>query len=306
MKKIFVLGSLNMDIVISSPYMPINGETIMGTNYMTNPGGKGANQAVACGKMNNKVYFSGCIGDDSFGQELQDNLDKYGVDTTCIRKVKNTSTGTAIIIIVDHDNRIILAPNANMLVNEHDVDNLLRKANVGDIFMSQLEVPIQVVGYGLQKAKEKGMVTILNPAPLNTQINDYLKYVDILILNETEIRLLTEMGLEKSQKKHLLCHKIYDIYHIPIIVVTLGANGHALFQNKNYVESPCMKVEAVDTTAAGDTFCGVFASMLASETPLEEALRIASIAASLAVTKVGAQISIPNYDEVKKYFKIYK
>ena len=180
MKKIFVVGSINTDLVIKAPYIPKKGETLTGGGFFTARGGKGANQAVAAARLGGKVHMCACVGDDLFGQEALESLKKDGVDVSCVRVVEKTPTGTAVIVVVDGDNQIILDKGANEGLSKEDIDRLLEKATAGDIYLTQLENPIEVVGYGLQKAKEKGLLVILNPAPANKEIAPYLQYCDMV------------------------------------------------------------------------------------------------------------------------------
>ena len=276
-----------MDLCIESPYIPKAGETITGGNFMTNGGGKGANQAVAAGKLGGKVAMCGVVGNDGFGETLINNLKAAGVDTSCVRKCE-CSTGIAVIILAEGDNRIILDKGANARLNKEDIDEFLKNAGKGDIYLTQLENPIEVIGYGLKKAKEKGMTTILNPAPANKDITPYLSFVDIITPNESETELfggrekLSESGIEK-------------------IVITLGGKGYEIYGRDGGKTYPCIKVKAVDTTAAGDTFCGGLAVGLSEGRTLEEACAFGSKAASIACTKKGAQQSVPTKDEVLNY-----
>lgn len=276
-----------MDLCIESPYMPKAGETITGGNFMTNGGGKGANQAVAAGKLGGKVAMCGVVGNDGFGETLLNNLKEAGADTSHVRKCE-CSTGIAVIVLAEGDNRIILDKGANARLNKEDIDEFLKNAGKGDIYLTQLENPIEVIGYGLKKAKEKGMTTILNPAPANKDITPYLPFVDIITPNESETELfggrekLSESGIEK-------------------IVITLGGKGYEIYGRDGGKTYPCIKVKAVDTTAAGDTFCGGLAVGLSEGKTLEEACAFGSKAASIACTKKGAQQSVPTKDEVLNY-----
>lgn len=165
MKKIFVVGSLNMDLRIESPYMPKAGETITGSGFITNGGGKGANQAVAAAKLGGSVRMCGVVGNDAFGKTLIDNLTSAGADASRIRIAPDAPTGIAVIIVAEGNNRIILDKGTNALLSKNDIDEFLTEATAGDIYLTQLENSVDVIGYGLKKAKEKGMFTILNPAP---------------------------------------------------------------------------------------------------------------------------------------------
>ena len=284
MKKIFVAGSLNMDLVINSPYCPQAGETITGSGFLTNCGGKGANQAAACGKLGGRVRMAGCVGSDAFGEELIARLTSYGVQTDAIRRVEGPS-GIAVILVVGGDNRIILDRGANAALSPADLDRLLDEAEPGDIFLTQLETPLEVVGYGLKKAKEKGLLTILNPAPADPAVSAWFSAVDIITPNESELEILG--GAEK-----LLGQGIRQI------ILTQGGKGQALIDAAGRREFSCPKVKPVDTTAAGDTFCGGLAVELANGASIPEAMIFAGLAASLSVTRKGAQQSIPTREEV--------
>lgn len=288
MKRIFVVGSLNMDLCIESPYMPKAGETITGSGFMTNGGGKGANQTVAAAKLGGMVRMCGVVGNDSFGQVLVNNLSLVGADTSHIRISNDAPTGIAVIVITDGNNRIILDKGANALLSEKDVDEFLSEASAGDIYLTQLENPIDVIGYGLTVAKEKGMLTILNPAPANKGILRFLPFVDLIIPNETELEIFGGKDELFSQG-------------VKTIVTTLGAEGYEIANKCGAKKYPCIKVNVADTTAAGDTLCGGLSVGLAAGKSLEEACAFGSKAATIACTKKGAQSSIPTYKEVVDY-----
>lgn len=292
MSKVYVFGSLNMDLVIQSPREVLQGETLHGSGFMTNPGGKGANQAVACGKLGANCVMGGCIGDDGFGDRLTESLRSCGTDTSRLRRIPGVSTGVAVIVIVDHDNRIILDSGANGMAEEGDVDRLLADARPGDLLLVQLENPIPVVGYALRQAREKGMTTVLNPAPFDKAICEFLPFVDIVIPNETELRGLT--GCE------CICEgaKALQAQGVASVVVTLGSKGYCCVSAGELLHEDAIKRPVVDTTAAGDTFCGALATRLSKGDTLAAALRYANRAASVTVTRPGAQQAIPWANEV--------
>ena len=196
--KIFVLGSLNMDLVIEAPFMPENGRTITGGGFMTNPGGKGANQAAAVGKLGGNAYMIGCVG-EAFGDELKAALGASGVHTEYVGKVEGVSSGIAVIVVVDGDNRIILEKGANERVDATLIDAALATAEAGDYFVAQLEIPQASVAYALKKAKEKGMVTVLNPAPAAALTEDVLPYCDYFMPNQSETAFYT--GIYPADEK---------------------------------------------------------------------------------------------------------
>lgn len=285
---IYISGSLNMDLCIETPYVPQAGETITGKGFITNGGGKGANQATAAAKLGGKIAMCGAVGNDAFGETLLANLSSAGADISHIRKIDGISTGIAVIIISDSNNRIILDKGANAFLTENDIDEFLKNAGKGDIFLTQLENPIKVAGYGLKLAKELGLYTILNPAPANKEIEEYLSFVDLVTPNETELELfggkdkLFNAGVKK-------------------IVTTLGSKGYEIADKNGAKVYPCIKVKAIDTTAAGDTLCGGLAAGLAEGMSLEEACAFGSKAASIACTRKGAQQSIPAKAEVMNF-----
>lgn len=283
---IFIVGSLNMDLCIETPYMPKEGETITGSGFMTNGGGKGANQAAAAAKLGGNVAMCGAVGCDLFGETLIKNLSAAGADVSHIKKCNDASTGIAVIVITGGNNRIILDKGANALLTEADIDEFLKTAKEGDIYLTQLENPIDIIGYGLKQAKAKVMFTILNPAPANKDISAYFNYVDLITPNETELEIfggkdaLFDAGIKK-------------------IVTTLGSRGYEIADKTSAKIYPCIKVKAVDTTAAGDTLCGGLAVGLSEGMKLEEACAFGSKAASIACTRKGAQQSIPTRKEVE-------
>ncbi|MBE6674261.1 MAG: ribokinase [Ruminococcaceae bacterium] len=288
MKKVIIVGSLNTDLVINAPYAPQGGETLMGSGFMINPGGKGANQACATAKLGGMAYMCGCVGNDSFGNELIDNLKNAGVNTDFIRRVENTPTGVAVIVVTQGENRIIIDSGANGFLSEGDIDRVLEIAEAGDIYLTQLENPIDVIGYGLKRAKEKGLFTVLNPAPANKDILKYIEYVDIITPNETESEIL-------GGKEALLNAGIETV------ITTLGSRGFEIATQGGKKTYPCIKITPVDTTAAGDTACGGLCAKLSMGESLESAMKYGSLAASIACTRQGAQMSIPTKEEVENY-----
>ena len=286
-KNIYIVGSINTDLVISSPYMPKNGETLTGGGFFTARGGKGANQAVAAARLGGDVRMCGCVGDDSFGKEALASLTAEGIDVSHIRVVENTPTGTAVIVVVDGNNRIILDKGANASLQEADIDRFLADARDGDIYLTQLENPIDVVGYGLKLAQQKKMYVILNPAPACKEIEPYLQYCDLVTPNESETELLggSEYLLSKAKK----------------LLITLGGEGFKIVDAEKETKIPCMTIQPVDTTAAGDTLCGGLCAGLVTGKDLVEAARFGSKAASIACTRKGAQPSIPTRREVEDY-----
>ena len=287
MKKIFIVGSINTDLVISTPYMPKSGETLTGSGFFTAHGGKGANQAVAAARLGGDVVMCGCVGDDEFGKSAIDSLKKDGVDVSHVRVVKNTPTGTAVIIVEDGDNRIILDKGANAYLSKEDIDKVLSEAHEGDIYLTQLENPIGVIGYGLKRAREKGMYVVLNPAPASEEIIPFLCYCDLITPNESETEIMGGKGYLLSKCKKVL--------------ITLGGDGFLICDKEQEKHYECMKITPVDTTAAGDTLCGGLVAMLSQGVDVEKSALFGSKAATIACTRKGAQPSIPSKEEVENY-----
>ncbi len=287
-KSIFITGSLNTDLVIRSPYIPAAGETVTGDGFMTVGGGKGANQATAAAKLGGRVRMCGAVGADPYGKLQLDALARIGVDTTGIQRVVGTPTGTAVIILTGGNNRIILDKGANAALTGSDIDTFLSGARIGDIYLTQLENPLDVVGYGLAQAKLRGLSTILNPAPASPDIAAYFPWVDIIVPNETELDLLGGRDALFAAG----CHTV---------ITTLGARGYEIADADGVRTYPCICVDAVDTTAAGDTFCGGLAVGLAEGMSLTDACALGSRAASIACTRYGAQPSIPTREETENW-----
>ena len=296
MKNIFVFGSLNMDLAIRAPCIPRVGETMYGNGFMMNPGGKGANQAVACGKLGGRVFMGGCVGDDAFGKMLLKALAGHNVSAAAVRVMPGVSSGVAMITVIDGDNRILLDAGANACAKKSDADALLSRARKGDIFLTQLENDAEITGYALAAAKKKGMFTILNPAPASDAIIPWLSYVDIIVPNETEYEYYTGM------REIRVGGNVFFDAGIRRVVVTLGKKGYCCLTPTEIVCEDCVKAPVVDTTAAGDTFCGALAVRLAVGDSLADALRYANSAAALTVTRRGAQSSIPTREEVSARF----
>jgi len=275
-----------MDLSISTKRFPSKGETISGSDFLKALGGKGLNQAVAAAKLGGNVYMCGAIGDDDFGKEALKVMDENHINHDFV-EVKNTSTGTAIIILAEGDNSIVINGGANLEITNNQIDKFLAFAKEGDIFLTQLENNLDATGYALEQASKKGMFVVLNPAPMKTEISPYLSYVDLITPNETELELFG--GLENLSKLS------------SNIIVTLGSKGFRVYNKDIDQVYPCMKITPVDTVAAGDTLCGGLVSQLSKGVDLVDAAKFASKAASIACTRRGAIPSIPSYEEVISY-----
>lgn len=295
--KIFVIGSLNMDLVIKAPYLPANGETLSGEGFMTNPGGKGANQAAACAKLGGNVSMVGAVG-DAFGDELKQTLNGYGVNTCHVTKLGGVSSGIAVIVVVDGDNRIILDSGANGLVNKKIVDDALSCASAGDYLVCQLEIPLEIVNYAITEGKKRGMVTVLNPAPYKDLSAETLASCDYFIPNQSEAQNYTGIYPDSEESAQLCAQKLRE-KGVKNVVITMGTLGSVYYGETGHFKANSFKVDAIDTTAAGDTFVGALVTRLSEGADIKTAMTFASKASSITVTRRGAQQSIPTRDEVK-------
>ena len=300
MTNIVVVGSMNMDLVFETDYSPERGETLIGKNFMTTPGGKGANQACAAGKLGADITFISSRGDDGFGREIVDSLQNNGVNIDNVF-ASDAHTGTAgIIVEKTGDNRIIVVPGAN---NSVTVEKVIEHENViknADYLLLQLEVPLDAVVEAVNIAFSHGVKVILDPAPAQKLPESLYRKIDYLLPNEGELeKLLEDYDLNSTESK---IEKLLDL-GVKNVLVTLGANGAKLINSTLEKTFSGIKVNAVDTTAAGDTFAGAFACGLQKGMQESEAIDFAMAAATLSVTKPGAQISMPGLEEVKNFIK---
>lgn len=300
MKKILVIGSLNMDLVTMSERHPKLGETIIGKSFFQIPGGKGGNQAVAIAKLGGDVSMFGCVGKDSHGEILIEELKKNNVNIDCIKKGERNTGIAAIVVDENADNTIIVVPGANFEISIDDIDKNIELIKNADIVLLQLEIPIDVVEYILKKSKEYNKITILNPAPAEKLSIEIIKNVDYLVPNETELELLSEMPTDSQEEVLVAAKKLMDM-GVKNLIVTMGKNGSIFIGEDKVVKVGIHKVKAVDPTAAGDSFIGGVIRMLAEGKKIEEAMEFGARVGAITVTKEGAQSSLPTWDEVVNY-----
>lgn len=294
---IYVLGSINMDIVAAVPYMPVNGETISADKFYLGCGGKGSNQAIAIARLGGKVGMIGKVGNDAYGEVLLKNLFDNGVDAEYVKR-SDIPSGIAMIIVENGDNRIILNAGANYSVTQADVDEGLKDAKPGDALIMQLEIPVNIVEYAAGKAKEKAMTVILNPAPAKQLPQSLLSCVDIICPNESETKILTGIEITDDVTLALAVKKFYSM-GVGRVVITMGGKGAYVTEGNTITHIPPRKVIPVDTTGAGDTFIGALTLMLENGEAIEKAGEFASAASSITITREGAAKSIPSLEEVK-------
>ena len=302
MKKILVIGSLNMDTVIETPYMPKSGETLTGTGVFLVPGGKGANQAYAAGKLGGNVSMIGAVADDSFGAMLNENLKSVGVNTSGIAVMEGETTGQAFITVDSTGaNSIILIGGTNALVGKELIDKNRSLIEECDILMMQLEIDPDVVEYAKDMAVSLGKMVILDPAPAKGNLPDSIwKGVDYIKPNETELEILVGRTLQGEDERRAAAEELRD-KGVKNVLVSLGGDGLLLVNEEGCRFFPAHKVTAVDTTAAGDCFTASFALALSKGESVEDAIRFGQKASAIAVTRKGAQTSIPSLEEVLAY-----
>lgn len=299
-KKILVVGSINMDLVVNADEIPKIGETLIGKELLQIPGGKGANQGVAIAKLENDITFLGKVGNDSFGDLSLESMKKAGVKTNYIERV-DTSTGIAVINVDSNgNNNIVVIPGANNLV---DKDYLIKHESVfkdSDVVLFQFEIPLETVKEGLKIAKKYNKLTIVNPAPAIKLDDETIKNIDILVPNEHELTRLS--GIEvKDRKSAIKAGEVLLEKGVKDIIVTLGSSG-AMYISKDSIDFyDAYKVKAVDTTAAGDSFIGGFISSYIQNSDVAQAVDRGQRTAALAIQKVGAQSSLPTKEEVDRF-----
>jgi ribokinase len=299
MGRVFVAGSINMDVVATADRHPRIGETVAGKAVLYFPGGKGANQAVSAAKLGATTTLIGRLGKDSFGRELKTFLAAQGVDVGLVRETADAHTGTAIITLANSDNTIVVIPGANGLVTPADVGAVA--LTKGDIAVSQFEIPRPAIAAFFNRARAAGATTILNPAPAIAFGKELLDLVDILIVNESELALLAGAELRDSDDvaRFVDAAKILHDDGKRIVCVTLGKRGVLALVHGRPLMIDGRPVKAVDTTGAGDCFVGAVAAQLAAKKSISDALNYANLAASICVQQMGAAPSMPTAIEVE-------
>jgi len=296
--KIVVIGSTNTDMVIKTSHLPLPGETILGGEFLMNPGGKGANQAVAASRLGGDVAFISKTGNDIFGEQSVENLRREGVNTENIVVDPENPSGVALITVDSRaENCIVVAPGSNMTLKPDDIDKAIKQIEMADIVLLQLEIPIETVEYTAQIAFRNEKRVILNPAPAQKLSDSILKTIYILTPNETEAEILTGVKVTNTDTAKKAAQILLK-KSVEIVIITMGANGAFVHTNSLSELIPAPEVKAVDTTAAGDTFNGALAVAVSEGFNIREAVQFANKAASIAVTRLGAQTSTPYRSEV--------
>ncbi|MDR2869756.1 MAG: ribokinase [Deferribacteraceae bacterium] len=314
MKIIFIFGSINMDLSIECSRLPAKGETLQGRSFLESPGGKGANQAVSAAKTSfpcekagepfdkvpktgqTKVYMIARVGNDRLGAAVIETLRSYNVDTTHILQ-DGSSTGVAVIVRSEGDNRIICDYGANHEIDSsYAIEVLQKNAKAGDIFLTQLECRPEEVFATLVEAKRLGLVTIFNPAPAMSLPAELYKHIDYIVVNQTECAMLTGIHPKTAEESYPALDYFRE-QGVANPIITLGELG-SVWHGVHYLSVP---VDVVDTTAAGDAYIGAFASSLAAGKQEDSALGNATLAAAITITRLGAQQAVPTLEEIEEF-----
>jgi ribokinase len=307
MNKVCILGSINMDMVVYVNKMPLVGETIFSDNFKLSHGGKGANQAVASRRLGAEVYMISKVGKDAYGLQIVSSLEKENINVNSIFKDDVKPTGTAIINVDNEgNNSIIVVAGANMTLNLKEIDTCKEVIASSDIIVAQFETPIEVTMEAFKFAKENGVITILNPAPAKEVSKELLKYTDIIVPNETEATTLTGINVQDLESAKEAAN-IFLKNDVKYVVITLGDKGAAVISKEDGILIPAYKVNAIDSTAAGDSFIGAISTKLTKANlninSLVEAVRFGNKVSAIAVQREGAQPSIPFLKEISEIYK---
>lgn len=297
-QKIVVVGSTNMDMVVKTHHIPLPGETVLAGSFFMNPGGKGANQAVAVARLGGRAVFISKVGNDVFGKQSAQLFDEEGINTYYLLSDDELPSGVALIT-VDHEgeNSIVVASGANANLNPSDVEEALMEITSAGIILMQLEIPMSTVLHVARHAAARGVLVILNPAPANILSPELLGHIDILTPNQMEAEMISGIKVSDLESAKKAAKAICGL-GVRNVVVTMGARGAVICQDGKTSAVPARKVDALDTTAAGDVFNGALAVGLSEGKSLSEAVHFACIAASMSVTRMGAQSSIPYRNEL--------
>ncbi len=305
MKKMLIVGSSNTDLIIKVPEIPRPGETLLGGQFQTFPGGKGANQAVAAARAGGDVVFIASVGDDAYGEEAVKGYKLDNINTENIKICKNVPSGIAMINVSDKgENAITVAPGANARLSPADLDEAEEAFHEANFMLVQLETPVETVAKAIELCKEFNTMVILNPAPAMDLPGEILSGTDIITPNETEAERLTGILIKDENDAGNAADRLHE-KGVSTVIITMGAGGAFLSDpaSGSRLLVPGFSVEAADTTAAGDVFNGQLAVALSEEKSLEESVRVAHAAAALSVQKIGAQSSIPRREETDYFLE---
>ena len=298
-KKIVVVGSSNTDMVVKSNHIPVPGETVLGGVFMMNSGGKGANQAIAAARLGGDVTFITKTGNDIFGKQSQELYEEEGIEPKYVLSTTDHHPSGVALIMVDRygENCIMVAPGANDLLSRKDIDNAKEAIEGAALLLMQLETPIDTIEYTARMAKEKGVKVMLNPAPAQALSQELLSCLYMIVPNHTEAEILSGIKVTDVESAKKAARMIGE-NGVEIVVITLGAEGAVVKEHDDYYHVPAPLITPVDTTAAGDTFCGALCVAINEGLNTREAVTMACKAASITCTKMGTQSSIPYRNEI--------
>lgn len=302
-KKLIVLGSVNVDHILNVPTFPRPGETLTGTKYRISFGGKGANQAVAAGRLGANIQFIAAVGEDELGKKIHQQLKNDHIDTSSVAIIQGENTGVALIFVNSlGENEIAICSGANATLTPEYLFQFENDIIEADAILMQLETPLITIEKAAKLAKQHNTQVILNPAPAQKLSDDLLKHIDIITPNETEAEYLTGIKILTDQD----AQKASSILHnkgIEIVIITLGCKGAWVsFAGKGKLVTG-FQVKAIDTIGAGDTFNGMLVTALLEGKSLDQAVKYAHAAGALSVTKAGAQTSVPTRKEVENFIE---
>jgi len=302
--RIVVIGSSNVDLLMKMDHLPEKGETVTDANFLQVYGGKGANQAVAAARAGGNVSFVNCVGEDAYTPRMVQNYKEDGIDTRFVFSVKGMASGHALIMIDEKGmNYLSVAPGANYSLTPEKIDEALPVINEAAILVMQYEIPEETIKYVIDLAEEKNIPVLWNVAPARAFDFSYIPKVNVLVLNEVEAGFLAEMPVE-NQADAEKAAEILIAKGVEKVIITLGSQGAFVVTKDEKVNVQAYKVDAIDSTAAGDTFCGSLAVALVEGKSLKESLQFANAAAAISVTRLGAQPSAPTRDEIEEFLSV--
>ncbi len=301
MNKIVVIGSSNVDLIMKMDHLPEKGETVTDAVFMQVYGGKGANQAVAAARAGGDVAFVTCVGEDAYTPQMVQNYKNDGIDTRFVFYEKGVASGHALIMIGDQGNNYLsVAPEANYRLNPQRIDEAVSIIDEAAVIVMQYEILPETVKYTIDLANRKNIPVMWNFAPAREFDRSYIPKVNILVLNEVEAGFLAQMPVENEKDAEKAANRLIE-QGVEKVIITLGSQGAFVVTRDEKVSIPAFRVDALDTTAAGDTFCGSFAVAMVEGKSLKESLQFASAAAAISVTRMGAQPSAPTRKEIDEF-----
>jgi len=287
-----------MDMVVKASHIPVPGETVLGGAFLMNPGGKGANQAVAVARLGGEVTFISKVGNDIFGKQSTQTFEEEGIDISGVMEDNLAPSGVALITVDGAgENSIVVASGANLNLTPQDVETYLRKIPDVAIILMQMEIPMETVKFTAEYASSHGILLILNPAPSNPAVPELYNMIDIITPNSNEAGMLTGITVKDEESAKAAAEYLHQ-KGVKHVAITLGAKGAVLLNEQGFQSIPATKVDAIDTTAAGDVFNGALAVAVSEGKNLLEAVTFACQAASITATRMGAQSSIPYRKEL--------